>query len=341
MSAVLALPQVKNFLKILAKGKEQGQEQGKEHDVNAHAVAEKGEPSKKPWDEDIPELSSPSYSPHTSFSYSSDSSSSSNPRRRIHALPLQAVTMDNDSEGSTFPGPSSSVEYAGIFQPDQGAQQSLLYSVRVWYTNAKRAQNVPESIQQGLEWSKTGLQTVVKSQILQQIKSSKLATFGFHWWESSQPWVKWPVSIFIPWFLLVSLSYGISASKDLLPLWVIGPLLTGLALKASIQLFESYRQWLVDSNLTQSITFVTEGVKTGELPRQVVEALASRFEEVRINGVKKKEELEIFFRSGEYKRSLRKHADKKLFEVQEAFIDKYEDWRLVYLYLERKMKNII
>ncbi|MCO5573813.1 hypothetical protein L7F22_027588 [Adiantum nelumboides] len=259
----------------------------------------------------------------------------------VHALPLQAVTMDNDSEGSTSPGPSSSVEYAGIFQPDQGAQQSLLYSVRVWYTNAKRAQNVPESIQQGLEWSKTGLQTVVKSHILQQIKSSKLATFGFHWWESSQPWVKWPVSIFIPWFLLVSLSYGISASKDLLPLWVIGPLLTGLALKASIQLFESYRQWLVDSNLTQSITFVIEGVKTGELPRQVVEALASRFEEVRINGVKKKEELEIFFRSDEYKRSLRKHADKKLFEVQEAFIDKYEDWRLVYLYLERKMKNII
>ncbi|MCO5575909.1 hypothetical protein L7F22_029716 [Adiantum nelumboides] len=82
MSAVLALPQVKDFLKTLAKGKEKGQEQGKEHDVNAHAVIEEGEPSKKPWDEDIPESSLPSYSPSTSFSYSSDSSSSSNPRRR-------------------------------------------------------------------------------------------------------------------------------------------------------------------------------------------------------------------------------------------------------------------
>ncbi|MCO5569819.1 hypothetical protein L7F22_023533 [Adiantum nelumboides] len=82
MSAVLALPQVKDFLKTLAKEKEKGQDQGKEHDVNAHAVTEEGEPSKKPWDEDIPELSSPSYSPPTSFSYSFDSSSSSNPRRR-------------------------------------------------------------------------------------------------------------------------------------------------------------------------------------------------------------------------------------------------------------------
>ncbi|MCO5561700.1 hypothetical protein L7F22_015323 [Adiantum nelumboides] len=82
MSAVLAKPQVKDFLKTLAKGKEKGQEERKEHDVNVHAVTAEGEPSKKPWEEDIPEFSSPSYSPPTSFSYSSDSSSSSNPRRR-------------------------------------------------------------------------------------------------------------------------------------------------------------------------------------------------------------------------------------------------------------------
>ncbi|MCO5581073.1 hypothetical protein L7F22_034949 [Adiantum nelumboides] len=82
MSAVLAKPQVKDFLKTLAKGKEKGQEQRKEHDVNAHAATAEGEPSKKLWEEDIPELFSPSYSPPTSFSYSSDSSSSSNPRKR-------------------------------------------------------------------------------------------------------------------------------------------------------------------------------------------------------------------------------------------------------------------
>ncbi|MCO5583652.1 hypothetical protein L7F22_037565 [Adiantum nelumboides] len=91
MSAVLALPQVKNFLKTLAKGKEKGQEQRKEHDVNAYPVTEEGEPSKKPWDEDIPELSSPSYSPSTSLSYSSDSSSSSNPRRRSKTGPCPTI----------------------------------------------------------------------------------------------------------------------------------------------------------------------------------------------------------------------------------------------------------
>ncbi|MCO5593232.1 hypothetical protein L7F22_047239 [Adiantum nelumboides] len=102
MNAVLAKPQVKDFLKTLAKGKEKGQEQRKEHDVNAHAVTAEGEPSKKPWEEDIPELSSPSYSPPTSFSYSSDSASSSNPRRKrvtkrkkVVNEPLLEQTLEN------------------------------------------------------------------------------------------------------------------------------------------------------------------------------------------------------------------------------------------------------
>ncbi|MCO5587771.1 hypothetical protein L7F22_041723 [Adiantum nelumboides] len=95
MSVVLAKLQLKDFLKTLAKEKEKGQEQRKEHNVNAHAVTEKGEPSKKLWEEDIPELSSPSYSPSTSFSYSSDSSSSSNPQtRRVPKLSSGAKTWE-------------------------------------------------------------------------------------------------------------------------------------------------------------------------------------------------------------------------------------------------------
>ncbi|MCO5577420.1 hypothetical protein L7F22_031252 [Adiantum nelumboides] len=107
MSAVLALPEVKDFLQTLAKGKEKEQEQGKEHGVNAHAVTEEGEPSKKPWDEDIPELSSPSYSSPTSFSYSSDSSSSSNPGRRkvitsAEFHPVQCNTLVYSSSKGTI-----------------------------------------------------------------------------------------------------------------------------------------------------------------------------------------------------------------------------------------------
>ncbi|MCO5592056.1 hypothetical protein L7F22_046050 [Adiantum nelumboides] len=118
MSAVLVLPQVKDLLKTLAKGKEKGQEQGKEHDVNAHAVTEEREPSKKPWDEDVRELSSPSYSPPTSFSLSSDSSSSSSPEGAIRK-----------SHGETFKRGRSTVRevenpYEELRQPLEGMPPS-------------------------------------------------------------------------------------------------------------------------------------------------------------------------------------------------------------------------
>lgn len=141
----------------------------------------------------------------------------------------------------------------------------------------------------------------------------------------------------IPWFLLVTVFYGTSASKDLLPLWTMGPLFASLAIKASIQLFESYGQWVTDTKLKEFLM----GVKTGQLPRQLVGMAGSRLEEVKLQGVKKKEEIESLFQSGQYKVVLREYADKKILELWEACIDKYEDWRLVYLYLERKIKNII
>ncbi|MCO5591279.1 hypothetical protein L7F22_045260 [Adiantum nelumboides] len=119
MSAVFALPQVKDFLKTLAKGKEKGQEQRKEHDVNAHAITEEGEPSKKPWDEDISELSSSSYSSPTSFSCSSDSLSSSNPRRR-NLINLDLIIQVRLQNIMRKPKPK------GVSQAKEAADEQLL-----------------------------------------------------------------------------------------------------------------------------------------------------------------------------------------------------------------------
>ncbi|MCO5577677.1 hypothetical protein L7F22_031508 [Adiantum nelumboides] len=137
MSAVLALPQVKDFLKTLAKGKEKGQEQGKEHDVNAHAVTEEGESSKKPWDEDVPELSSPSYFPPTSFSYSPDSSSSSNPRRRSAFLGFPSATLGI---------PSPILGFAGELEEDW--QQLLEFANSLLHGYAQSHGVVPKGLEE-------------------------------------------------------------------------------------------------------------------------------------------------------------------------------------------------
>lgn len=264
---------------------------------------------------------------------------SRNQRYLVHALPLQAVTTDNDSEDGTSPGPSSSVEYAGIFQADKGARQSLLYYIQVWYTNA-RNQNVSVIIKQVLERSKTKLQAIDKRQVQQQIKNSKLTTSAIHQWERTQPWIKWPVAIFVPWFFLISVFYGISVSMDLLPLWTIGPIMACLAIKANLLLSARCKQWVADRKLKE-LLYVMEGVKTGQLPRLVVEAIGSRYKEVKLCVVKKKSDLVSFIQSREIIVILRQYADRKLRELWEACIDKYEDLWLLYLYLDRKLKNII
>ncbi|KAK9119767.1 hypothetical protein Scep_017860 [Stephania cephalantha] len=43
--------------------------------------------------------------------------------------------------------------------------------------------------------------------------------------------IKVPVLIFVPWYLVVSLVYGAEVSKELTPLWTIGPLIVALYIK--------------------------------------------------------------------------------------------------------------
>ncbi|KAL6973199.1 hypothetical protein U1Q18_027379 [Sarracenia purpurea var. burkii] len=52
--------------------------------------------------------------------------------------------------------------------------------------------------------------------------------------------VKIPLLIFIPWFLAVNVIYGAEVSKELSPLWVLGPLIVALYIKALRGLFALY-----------------------------------------------------------------------------------------------------
>eukprot|EP00250_Pteridium_aquilinum_P014935 c22290_g1_i1 orf=387-1343(+) len=258
-----------------------------------------------------------------------------NERRLLHALPLQAVTTDNDSEGSGV-SPSSSVEYAGIFQADQGSRQPFLYDFQSWYARAKN-QDVRITCKQVLEKLNRELRMVDKNQVLQDVKSSRWLIHGMRSWSRMQPWIKWPITIFLPWFMLISTFYGISASMDLLPLWIVGPLMAGAAVKASMQMYESCRQWAADRKLSESALHVIEGVRTGQLPRYLVEVAGSRCAEV-----KEKTAYTIsFIKSGEIIVVLRQYMYRKFMEKWEAWVDKYEDWRLVYLRLQRTLKNIV
>ncbi|XWS48189.1 hypothetical protein CRYUN_Cryun13aG0052100 [Craigia yunnanensis] len=67
-----------------------------------------------------------------------------------------------------------------------------------------------------------GTQSNRKSEILKMVWS--------HFWDMDTT-IKIPLLIFIPWYLAVSLVYGAEVSKELMPLWVFGPMIVALYIK--------------------------------------------------------------------------------------------------------------
>jgi predicted membrane-bound mannosyltransferase len=145
----------------------------------------------------------------------------------------------------------------------------------------------------------------------------------------------------VPWFLIVSVIYGTSVSMDLIPLWIIGPIIVGLSIKAGIQISAVCRRKIADMRLEEHVINLIEGVKSGELPRRCIQGSLSKYEEVKIVVFTKKSDVASFIQNGEIMPVLRQYYSKKLEELAETWSDKYQDARLFYLYVERKLKNII
>ena len=145
----------------------------------------------------------------------------------------------------------------------------------------------------------------------------------------------------VPWFLIVNIIYGKSVASNLTPLWTIGPVVAGLSIKAFIKLSAQCRWWVAEIKLKQHVINLIEGVKTGELIQQCIEGSWSRYAQVKSLVSKKKLELAYFIQHGDAITALQQNSNKKRQAFLEDFWDKYEDARIVYLYLERKLKNII
>ena len=128
---------------------------------------------------------------------------------------------------------------------------------------------------------------------------------------------------------------------DLLPLWIIGPVIAGLSIKAGIQISALIGRKLTDMKMKEHMINLIEGAKSGELSQRCIQGPRSKYEEVKILVLNKKSDLASLLQSGEIVTVLRQSYSKKLQNLGETWNDKYQDARLVYLYVERKLKNMI
>ncbi|KAK4753022.1 hypothetical protein SAY87_021820 [Trapa incisa] len=69
-----------------------------------------------------------------------------------------------------------------------------------------------------------------QNETLMEEKSGALKTLWGHFWDLDAT-IKFPLLMFIPLYLAVNVTYGREVSKELIPLWVFGPLLIALYIK--------------------------------------------------------------------------------------------------------------
>lgn len=151
---------------------------------------------------------------------------------------------------------------------------------------------------------------------LQQQQQQQRGSDGFiqrllvEWWRRTDASLKWPVAIFLPLYLLVTLAFGPSVSSDLTPLWLIGPLLLSLSLlllshlsSLSLALLQrtTERRQLALSYFRELLAYA----KSGRLPEDAQMLLVVAGMEVRARGrrvldslERRKGELVVYVESG-------------------------------------------
>ncbi|XP_058091906.1 uncharacterized protein LOC131237879 [Magnolia sinica] len=124
--------------------------------------------------------------------------------------------------------------------------------------------------------------------------------------------IKFPLLIFIPWYLAINVVYGLEVSKELMPLWVFGPLIVALYIKlvqglCSLYIF-SFKQAIgLVKNLPTYYTLIYKYIAEGELKAQLQARLWQPIAKIR---------------NLDYKEL----SKRKLKELEEWAVEKYLDY---------------
>lgn len=176
-------------------------------------------------------------------------------------------------------------------------------------------------------------------QAVKHVNSSKLSLYVLRWWEHTQPWIKWPCTIFISWFFSVSIVYGVRVSMDLAPLWVLGPMAASFVIKANIQILLMWKQLMAIPELRARVLTIYRETKMSGFSGCVLESASAKAKELR-RLTEEKLDVVSCLQNGQFNDLMKHYLKKRFLELWEFGIDKYEDMRLFYLIMDRRVKNV-
>eukprot|EP01018_Ginkgo_biloba_P018937 Gb_33113 [translate_table: standard] len=222
----------------------------------------------------------------------------------LKALSFQGATKNEDSEGREGPKSSSSMDFSCAWKRMEEAEQNFPQSSQGlpnWFTKLQK-QGFIQQANAILQNPQPGLKFLDQDQLIKQLQEGQVSQHIVDFWQNLEVWIKWPLAVFLLCFLAITVIFGIRASSDLLPLWIIGPLMMGTFIKSYLLLSSLCIRVTTDAlvmvkAVTDKCVELQLIVKNGNLI-QMIQLHVRQFFEA------KRSEVVDYFRSGKFKELL-------------------------------------
>ncbi|KAG6555132.1 hypothetical protein Mapa_003167 [Marchantia paleacea] len=266
---------------------------------------------------------------------------------RLQATSLQAVTADNDSSSGDVVGPSahalslSSVELNHFLV-------AFLSRLQEGFRKMKE-RGLLQTTKQGLEEALVKLKSGDGKLVFEEDLGSKISSQGAATWQALKPWVKWPLAVFVSVYMVVTAAFGTSVSRDLVPLWILGPLVTGSIIRTLYWAAEVTREAVVRSEpsrqaFVQGVAQVVEDAKNGELVDKLKISMEGKNRELREVAATKRSEFVVYVQSGQAVSDFKMYMQLRYTDLSDWSIERYEDfvdwWRPFLRAFIRLMKKL-
>ncbi|GLJ31878.1 hypothetical protein SUGI_0641480 [Cryptomeria japonica] len=250
-------------------------------------------------------------------------------------LAFRDVTKKDDSSGaedpeSDTPQISLSSDWRGMKEIKQSSFRTLS-RFPGWFSKLQEQKFILRA-NEILQKPIARLKLLDGDQIVKELREDKFGHHILKLWQNSEVWIKWPLVIFLPWCFAVTILYGIKASSELLPLWLIGPFLMAALIKSSLFFYHLCVQ------MTTNIVTIGR-----EAPAKCMEAMHNRLLAVQLYRQAleaRRDELIVLMRSGKYKEILREKLKEYRVRKTDELYDVIDYWWPKWRQFERFLKKI-
>lgn len=219
---------------------------------------------------------------------------------------LSAVTADSDSSNGDGVGSSNhAMNLSSVWSSPDVLRPFMVSSLHGFQEGLRSLK------ERGIQSSKEGIGQVYSRLTTADGKSlsvndrwSGFVLQGTRTWQSQEPWTKWPIAIFAAAFLVVLVSCGLTVAQDLIPLWILGPLIAGSIIRGAYLVADLTQRGFSSTQpfreaVSRGALQVWEDAKKGELLDKIRATIERKHLELKQEAAKKRADLVLYVKSGE------------------------------------------